>query len=225
VIVKGDESVRLYHFLSTERGLDDLTRRRLKTARLDDLNDPFELAALELSDPTIRKAYRLFMKDMAEQLGVLCFSKGWHNPVLWSHYAERHKGMCLGFDIPDRLCLAMKYTGRRLANKIRAELDLGGLDQTDMQEILTTKFEHWRYEDEVRLVLELKEEERDKPSGLYFKEFSDKLVLREVILGPRCAVTKTQITKLLGSHSEGVRVIKARLAFKTFRVVHNRAVL
>ena len=26
--------------------------------------------------------------------GMLCFSKGWHNPVQWSHYTDKHKGIC-----------------------------------------------------------------------------------------------------------------------------------
>jgi len=48
-------------------------------------------------------------------------------------------------------------------------------------EILTTKFEHWSYEDEYRVFPQL--QERD-PSGLYFLEFDDQVSLREVIVGP-----------------------------------------
>ena len=33
--------------------------------------------------------------------GLLCFSRHWYSPALWAHYADNHKGMCLGFDIPD----------------------------------------------------------------------------------------------------------------------------
>ena len=38
---------RVYHLLAKEWALDDLDRRRLKIARFDDLNDPFELLAVE----------------------------------------------------------------------------------------------------------------------------------------------------------------------------------
>jgi hypothetical protein len=27
----------------------------------------------------------------------------WHNPLLWSHYADRHRGMALGFDTDDAI--------------------------------------------------------------------------------------------------------------------------
>ena len=35
--------MRLYHFLSAENALDDLTNRRIKLSQIDDLNNPFEL--------------------------------------------------------------------------------------------------------------------------------------------------------------------------------------
>src|SRR4051812_20082149 len=31
--------------------------------------------------------------------GLVCFSRNWIDPVLWSHYAQRHRGLCLGFDV------------------------------------------------------------------------------------------------------------------------------
>ena len=113
-------SVRVYHFVTQQYAIDDLAKQRLKVARLDDLNDPFELAALELSDRGMRRAYRAFAREMAEKFGVICFSRSWHNPVLWSHYAEKHKGVCFGFDIPDDVLLPVRYTGARLPNKIQA---------------------------------------------------------------------------------------------------------
>lgn len=37
--------MRLYHFVGEKYGLDNVLRRRLKIARIDDLNDPFEFMA------------------------------------------------------------------------------------------------------------------------------------------------------------------------------------
>ena len=97
----------------------------------------------------------------------------------------------------------------------------GGLDDQDMRQILTTKFKDWEYEDEVRIFLQLVD--RDAPTGLYFQEFSESLALREVIIGPRCTLTKRAIQGQLAALGQ-IRVIKSRLAFKTFRVVENLAV-
>ena len=41
--------MRVYHFLSEQFGMDDLLKKRLKIATLNDLNDPFELFAVSLS--------------------------------------------------------------------------------------------------------------------------------------------------------------------------------
>ena len=38
--------MRLYHYLPENHGLDDLKNKRLKIARIEDLNDPFELCVL-----------------------------------------------------------------------------------------------------------------------------------------------------------------------------------
>jgi hypothetical protein len=213
--------MRVYHLLSAKYGLEDLSKRRLKIAQLDDLNDPFELLSVELSDKTQRTAFRRFANRMSERFGVICFSRDWHHPVLWSHYAEKHKGMCLGFDVPDNLLLSVSYSATRLPSKVKEDIDHSRLSESVMRRILTTKFKGWKYEDEVRRLLPL--EEKEKQSGFYFKKFSGALVLKEVILGPRCTITRSDVTKQLGQDDSLVRIIQARLAFKTFRVVKNRA--
>jgi hypothetical protein len=41
--------------------------------------------------------------------GLISFRKETHNPVLWGHYADRHRGVVLGFDIPDERCQHASY--------------------------------------------------------------------------------------------------------------------
>jgi len=58
----------------------------------------------------------------------------------------------------------------------------------------------------------------DPETGLYFVDFGKELVLREVIAGPQCAVTKQELRDAAGSATE-IKFTKARLAFNTFDVV------
>lgn len=211
--------MRVYHFLPAQHAVEDIEKRQLKIAQLDDMNDPFELISLDLSDRDLRKAYRGFVGDMAQRFGVICFSKNWRNPVLWSHYADKHRGVCLGFDVPDQFLMEVNYAGERLSNKIRSELAYGGLNEKDMQEILTTKFKDWEYEDEVRVFLSL--EDRDPETGFYFKTFCDELLLRQVILGSRCSVAKTAVAGPLAGEANKVEITKARMAFTKFEVVRD----
>ena len=212
----------IYHFLSSQYALEDLERRRLKIAQFHDMNDPFELLALELSDKTIRRSYRAFVREMARNYGVLCFSRRWGNPVLWSNYADKHRGICLGFEVPSNCLLEVRYAANRLPKTINAELKAGGLDQDDMKEILGTKFKSWEYEEESRVFLRL--EDRDPNSGLYFKEFGSDLTLTQVILGARCEVTKAKALERMGAAATSVRLVKARLAFTEFGIVRNKQV-
>jgi hypothetical protein len=77
---------------------------------------------------------------------------------------------------------------------------------------------YWKYEQEARVFTRL--EERDE-SGLYFADFSDQIVLREVIVGPLSRVTQQDLHDRLGRKS-GVKFTKGRLAFNSFRVVTDR---
>jgi hypothetical protein len=60
--------------------------------------------------------------------------------------------------------------------------------------------------------------------GLYFAEFSDSIVLREVILGARCELPLTEARRLVSSFAHPVSVIKARVAFDSFRIVPDERV-
>lgn len=186
------------------------------------MNDPFELLALELSDKALRRRYRAYVREMARNFGVLCFSRRCGNPVLWSHYADKHRGICLGFEVPSNCLLEIRYAANRLPRTISAELKAGGLDQDDMKEILGTKFKSWEYEEESRVFLRL--EDRDPDRGLYFKEFGNEFTLMEVILGARGEVTKAQVIERMRAAATSVRVIKARLAFTEFGIVRNKQV-
>src|SRR5438552_5198124 len=91
--------MRVYQFIPTGYAIEALVRRRIRVSRVDDLNDPFELLGRDLPTKDDRLAFNRFKRRVNQRFGVLCFSKNWKNPLLWSHYAEKHKGLCLGFDI------------------------------------------------------------------------------------------------------------------------------
>lgn len=84
---------------------------RIKISRFDDLNDPFELLAAQLRSKDVRKAFGALRDHMCANRGVLCFSRGWHNPLLWSHYGDKHRGICLGSMCPMRIS-SMFHTTR-----------------------------------------------------------------------------------------------------------------
>ena len=95
--------MRVFHFVNEEFGLEDLRKRRLKIATLHELNDPFELFGVSLADESLRRAFRAMKDQLASNRGLLCFSRDWHNPVQWSHYAAKHTDLPASGN-PQRTC-------------------------------------------------------------------------------------------------------------------------
>ena len=95
---------------------------------------------------------------------------------MWSHYADKHKGVCLGFDVgEDDNLLEVNYTNKRL------EFSLDNLDESHVKTLLRTKYQGWRYEDEVRIFTTLTE--KCEQTQNYYMQFGPALQLREVIAG------------------------------------------
>jgi hypothetical protein len=93
--------MRAYKFLDAQYGLKTIGERRLKLSRVSDLNDPFELRSFDVTDIVLRRTFLATSKDVDQEKGLLCFSADWKNPVIWAHYSEKHRGLCLGFEIPE----------------------------------------------------------------------------------------------------------------------------
>jgi hypothetical protein len=203
----------VYHYLAAEWALDDLRKRRVKIATFDDLNDPFELLVFNMSDKNLREKLTQFKEKEARKYGFLCFSRSWKNPVLWSHYADKHRGFCLGFIVRDDMAKEISYIKRRLV------LDIKTVGEKDMHQLLWTKYKGWSYEEEVRLYARL--QRPDGSTTFYFHDFDNDVQLKEIIAGPLCSVAKATIQDAIGGSVGSVRIVKARLAFQTFEVVEN----
>lgn len=209
------KKVLVYHLLCAKWALDDLAQRRLKVAVFSDLNDPFELLSAELSDRATRRRFVAWRKRALAEYGVLCFSKTWKSPALWSHYADKHKGICLGFEVPDNLLRDVTYLQARvpLNGLLKIEVPSGG----EPGALFRTKYEHWEYEKEVRRIVRL--DEARKRAGRWFWPFGNDLELKEVVAGARCTASKDEIEEALGTLARSVSLTKARLAFTKFEVV------
>jgi len=202
---------RVFYFTSAKWALDDVAKRRIKIARIDELNDPFELWCVSQPHRELRDTLRSYKKEMNEKFGLVCFSDDWVNPLMWSHYAEKHRGICLGFDVDTRVLHQVRYVSDRPSLEVPPTLETA-------QGLLWTKFRDWSYEREWRAWLQLDERE----NGLYFYRFEtqpDFMRLREVIVGPICDFGEAQVRHALNGHPGDVKLIKARLAFNSFQVV------
>jgi hypothetical protein len=177
-------SKRVYKFTSARYGICNLQNKRLKLSTIDDLNDPFDLCPIDTTDPVISKAVDAVITRFRQMAAILCFSRNWDNLLLWSHYGDSHKGICLGFDIPDG-SLGENYDTDVLYQpsllQIRRPEDVN-LDLASR--LHRTKHESWSYEQEVRMFVGLNDPPDAK--GLRWIEFGPNLVLKEIIIGAQC---------------------------------------
>lgn len=214
--------MRVYHFTLAQHALSNLVFQRIKIARFSDLNDPFELLGVNMKHSKKRADSLKNKGDIDKGNGVICFSGTNHDPVLWAHYSDRHRGVCLGFDVPDDFVQRVQYIkepmkitkeGNFIATKDGKEFD---------GDILTAKYENWAYEDEWRAVVDLARYNCE--SGLYFYPFSEDLVLREVFLGECCDLPIKKIREVVSSFDHDVFVVKCKLGVTKFATVEDREV-
>ena len=128
--------------------------------------------------------------------------------------------------IPDHLAKNVTYVGSRLKAELENSTVLTDNDSFGFK-LITTKYRHWRYENEVRLIFNLA---HIQPAGpiqtdgtRYFVPYGNVLALREIVTGPRSDLTKQELMLAIAPEDKGVSVVAGRLAFRSYRVVRNRA--
>lgn len=209
--------MRVFYLCPSQFAISNIALKRIKIARISDLNDPFELLAIDRADTKLRIGFRKLKNDLNNNTGLVCFAKKWSNPLMWGHYAEKHTGICLGFDVPDNLLQPVIYA--RTPRKISIEESTGKqkFSDDDIGRLMRTKFYDWKYENEFRMFINLKNLQIE--SGMYFYSFNSQLLLREVILGPRCEIPIDRVRAMVKPFSPSVSVIKSRIANSSFRVI------
>lgn len=215
----------LYHFTTAKFALDDLRNRRLKIAQFDDLNDPFELKSVNLCNPEHARTFDGIEKEnfegykaaVARRWGVLCFSEAKTDLLQWAHYAERHKGICLGFDVSGgkEKFRPVKYKTTRFPFPVPEKRD-----REFSWHLLSTKSKAWAYEREWRVFLELKDSVWNEGAGrmLYFADFGAELVLKDVILGATNKTSVSEVIQAMQGYAETVRIARMRLSCNRFEL-------
>lgn len=104
----------------------------------------------------------IFMSIDAKYYGIWSASKTSTSPVLWGHYADNHKGVCLEYQVTteenkSQLHFAeespfdvvqVKYTSK--------PIDIFAIEPSSLLKltntIINTKYDKWEYEQEIRLI-------------------------------------------------------------------------
>lgn len=137
--------------------------------RLPDLSPAKRLAAIRQAQNMAGKPLTINTENsqaLLDEVGILCLSSEWDNILLWSHYANHHKGICIGFRTAiDVFQLAHKDNyDDALPIICRPDDDL----DTMIIKTFLTKAKCWAYEKEWRITKpKLSQEEKDRYFGYH----------------------------------------------------------
>jgi hypothetical protein len=223
---------RLYYFTEAKYGIEAIEKRRIKISSIQTLNDPFELLGPSLKEKAVRENLKKWKQNVSRTHGLICMSESWRHPMMWAHYADKYKGICLGFDVSEDLFKPIEYVVERakfdeLGLSHPASLpELGALNLNDAQRkiLLLSKFRDWKYEKEYRAIIPLNSDACESENFLNFYSYLDSksIYLKEVIIGSESQIKRTAVDTALGDLKPSVRSFLTRPAFKTFKIVEQQ---
>jgi hypothetical protein len=184
--------MKLYRYISLERlwhVLDIVVNSRLYCAHWKQLNDPLE-GRYEISNQDLSKKVGAIMAERIEgaknSFRIASLSADPTSFLMWSHYANGHKGAVIEVEIPasEPDLHRVIYTPFQsvFSEKIHTE--------EDMRHIFNGKTEEWQYEQEYRLITKKEYFDLEKP-------------ISRILLGPAISADHSKILKrLFGSEIE-----------------------
>lgn len=203
----------VYYFTSATHALSAVRDQRYKLSRLDRLNDPFELCGPQYTDSRFAMTFEAFKISMAQGFGMLCCSRDWSSMLLWSHYADSHRGIALELEVQNDAAVDVIYTRNRQAKNAD---DMGVSDVNGSLRLISTKALDWAYEEEVRLFHRL-DVLSETAEGHYFCSFGDVVQLRGVVLGALNQTSDADIIAVLPKGSS-ISVTRTMLSHNSFEI-------
>lgn len=207
--------------------LDELEKPYLHFSLPDQLNDPFDCNIsleiviknlIEKADGKNKDNLKAFLGELRKfqvnvaKLGICSFSLDYENSVMWSYYANQHKGVCLVYEFPmsfldDQERILGVDTVKYVPNPITEWLEKSSGLYTEnhykfitdlLKLVLTSKGPSWEYEKEVRII-------RPEPGEFHIpKEF-----IKEICFG-LCTSSEDikKVTTALGSRLSNITLHK-----------------
>jgi len=133
----------------------------------------------------------------------------------------------LVFDIPDDMAIRIDYQPERLRLDVNGAIQRGSFTESDLTQLISTKFSSWSYEKEIRMMCHLNDhfcQIDAKGKKVYFESLSlesygvDALKLIGLIRGVRCDLNPADITSELLA-VDTLPVQDARLDLPSFQII------
>lgn len=154
--------------------------------------------------------YTEFQQYMAK--GMYCLSKIKKNMLMWAHYGDQHRGICLGYEIPKSLHTQIdkvSYSGNKVIdiNDIHSMLKGDKNVRVKVNRMVwLQKAPVWKYEKEWRLMGNLNEEVTS-------------LKLKKIIFGSRCKESVISTIQKLIINKNKIKIYKVIENTNSFKIL------
>ena len=217
--------IPLYRYLPADAAIKTIESRCFRVSRITELNDPFEWSfGFDGSRPERiaedRRERDEMIQEFNEKWGVLCFCEVFKDPVMWSHYADRHRGLVIEIkaNVHEDAYHKVLYSRRPilqqnwLDDRERHAQELKGT----FKKFFRFKARSWKYEREWRVVISLNQCEF--AGGMFLWRIPDNFVTR-VIVGIRSPVSPDELRRFLNAQGfRGVEVVNAMESLKHYEI-------
>lgn len=136
--------------------LDSIQNNTLWASISDEFNDPFE-CMVDFESKVIRDYTRSYMERVKKLFGITCFSREDSNLLMWGHYANSHRGICVEYNVDALIKSDEKIKGFKEVHYDTEILKPQDMSPTALveaaEEVLYRKFKGWSYEQEVRAIV------------------------------------------------------------------------
>ena len=208
---------RLYKYRSLsgssrDRTIKAISENEIYFANRHQFNDPLDCKL---------KIHGLSTQDQAkidstlDATGIFCLSEVNDNPLMWSHYADSHKGVCIEYSTSGDDLFGHELTPVRYAKSYPTLSTSDNADAVYCRNYLSTKSDHWEHESEWRIFF-------DQLGVQWLKQPEE---LSAVILGCKISSEDTgEIFQAVNFRSVQTPVYQASLDDSSFRlsVEHRR---
>lgn len=102
----------------------------------------------------------LLSEQLSQRFGIVSFATDARNPLMWSHYAINGSGFVLGYDADQLRKLGSRegcLQRVRYGEVPMPLIDYPVLNEENINSLMSYKSSHWKYEQELRLIVELNE--------------------------------------------------------------------
>lgn len=147
-------------------------------------------------------------QHILQSCGIACFTRGWNNELLWSHYAKNHTGFCIGYNEAVIRSWSEVVESNDVAYLEEAPVFKFFEESPDefSRKAVFSKSKSWEYENEFRLIF--------NNSGL--KTLPNGAIL-EVILGCRASnMLRGEARRRLGT--SGFEIYQAAEILTNYRL-------